>query len=181
MILFPELIALSPLTLPYLLLGTNFSIVPFLCCIGLCESLLFFLDEENCVTTNLGFIFCIVHTWLFNANVTWGQKPRVQDIDSRTLDKHWTSYHKDKHTPQSFHVYMESNIHTGASKFSTTEPTDILRQNRNTTVHIIKGDTWSHTKPTNTPKSQCMDNSLHFRKKIYRSTCHCTDTNSLKH
>ena len=33
---------------------------------------------------------------------------------------------QDKHTPQSFHVYLDSNLYTRASKFSTRKPTAIL-------------------------------------------------------
>ena len=65
-----------------------------------------------------GFIFCIVWMWLFDATVTWGQKPRGKDIYFRTLDQHWIPCLrtlKDTHTTQSFHVYTKSHLNTRPS------------------------------------------------------------------
>ena len=42
-----------------------------------------------------GFIFCTVQMWIFDAAITWGQKPRGQDIDSRTVDQYQTPYLKE--------------------------------------------------------------------------------------
>ena len=100
-----------------------------------------------------GFIFCIVCMWLFDASVTWGQKPRGQDIDSRTSDQHWISYLrtlKDTHNPEFPCLHGKPSQHS--SQHSVQENPQLFSRKRNTTVNVIKGGAWSQSKPKNTPK-----------------------------
>ena len=129
-----------------------------------CESLWFFLDEESYVTINLGFylLYCVdVDFWCCYNLGTETQRPGHRFQNCRSISNSLPQGTlKDKHTPKSSHVYMESNLHTQTSKFSTREPRAILQQIRKNNTEYYKR--WC-TKPYIThkqPKGQ--SSTIHF-------------------
>ena len=106
---------------------------------------------ENCFTINLGFSLLFWGCRILNVTVTQHQNPEaMRSIPDLYIIVEFLTPSNIKKRFKGFHAYVEIKPQAEASKFSVRQPTPILQPSRNTKMNIIKGATWSRTKPTDT-------------------------------